>query len=435
MLSYDETIEAIHHIPRKSKEHNLDRMNKFMAILGHPEIDLPMIHVTGTNGKGSICKMLEETLINCGYNVGLFTSPYIFDFRERIQLNKNPISKEELVLYYEKIVSATESLKSLGFTSPTEFEVVTAIGFMYFKDHFVDVAIIEVGIGGLYDATNVINPILSILSSISKDHTAILGNSLESIAHHKAGIIKKSPTISTSQLPEVRNVLLNKAKETGSKLTFLKSNQVRYLGLTGRKQKVRYEFHDSTFTVDLSLLGIHQMLNAGTAILALKELIELGFPNITQTKIQHSLSQVSWPGRLEMISENPLIFIDGAHNMAGAISLKESLELYYPKRSIILLMGVLKDKDPEILLKVMTQNIKKAYFITPQDPRGMLATDLQAIANQDFNTEAVSSMKEAVEKALNLYTENDLILAAGSLYTIADFKSIFTSTLDQRNSL
>ncbi len=429
MLTYEETLAAIHKIPRQKKENNLDRMKMLMTILGQPEQHIPMIHVAGTNGKGSICKMMEEVLMDSGYRVGLFTSPYIVDFRERIQLNENLISKKDLVLYYEKINKATVELAAVGFSTPTEFEVVSAMGFLYFKDQKVDVAIIEVGIGGLYDATNIIMPILSVIASITRDHTFLLGNTIESIARHKAGIIKGPPVISSSQFPEVKKVLQDKARETKSPITFLKSKQVLYLGLNDGKQKIHYDFDDFPLTLELSLLGIHQMLNAGTAILALMELHHLGFTKISEKTIQNSLLQVTWPGRMEIISKEPLIFIDGAHNMDGAISLKESLALYYPNRSLILLLGVLKDKDPEVLVQVLTQGVKMVYFITPNDPRGLKAQELKAMMNSSCPAEVVDSMEEAVEKALRLYTRGDLIFTAGSLYTIGDFKTLFLSQL------
>lgn len=429
MLTYDETLHAIHGILRQPKENHLVRMEKLMTLLGHPEKNIPFVHVAGTNGKGSVCKIMEEVLINAGYRVGLFTSPYIFDFRERIQVNQNPISKKDLISYYEKVKQASDAMVKLGFSPPTEFEVVTAIGLLYFKDQSLDVAIIEVGIGGLYDATNIITPRLSVIASITKDHTSLLGNTLASIAKHKAGIIKGAPVISTSQLPEVRQILLEKSRETKSSLTFLNSRQVLYLGLVDGKQQVRYNFEDSSITIILSLLGIHQLLNAGTALLALAELRRQGFRAITEEIIQTSLSQVVWPGRLERISKDPLIFMDGAHNLDGAISLKESLALYYPHRSIILLLGVLKDKDPEALIRVLTKDVKKAYFITPNDARGLKAQELSLMIKEKCDSEALDSMEDAVEKALHLYTENDVIIVAGSLYTLADFKKIFERLL------
>lgn len=429
MLIYEEILDEIHHIPRRKKEATLGKMHRLMALLGHPEQSIPMIHVAGTNGKGSICKMMAEVIKHSGYQVGLFTSPYIEDFRERIQINGNLIPKENIIEYYTKIKEKIIILEEEGFSPPSEFEVVTAMGFMHFSHEKVDVAIIEVGIGGLDDATNIINPILSVIASITKDHTAQLGNSITSIAKHKAGIIKGSPVVSTSQLPEARKVLIEKANEVNSELEFLQSKDVKYINYSEGKQKIYYDFKTDPMEVELSLLGIHQMLNGGTAILALRKLKSLGFSKISDNLIKSSLSKVSWPGRMEIISFSPLILIDGAHNLDGAISLKESIELYFPKRKIILIIGVLKDKEPRPLVEVLIKNTKKTLFITPNDERALQAEELKSWTQGTESSEAVGSIERAINMSLSLYEEGDLIIAAGSLYTIAELKKHFKKSL------
>ncbi len=402
-------------------------MERLLAHLSNPHESIKFIHVAGTNGKGSISRMLEEVLLESGYRTGLFTSPYIFDFRERIQINNVMISKEDVITYFNKVQIASMKLKEDGFTFPSEFEFVTAMSFLYFKDQKVDLAIIEVGIGGLYDATNVIQPLLSIIASINFDHTNVLGNTLSSIAKHKAGIMKGNPTISTSQQPEVRKVLLQKAVEVSSKLLFLNSKEIKFIKMDGINQIIRYDLSpEKSITVKLSLLGIHQMLNAGVVIHAAEELKSLGCPNITDEALVRALQKVRWPGRMEVVNKDPLLILDGAHNMDGAINLKESLSFYYPDKKVILLLGMLRDKDVETVSKVLSQNTKKVICFTPNDMRALEAKHLLPYLHENAIGEVSSSLVEdAVHKVMDVYEEGNLILSAGSLYTIGDIERAF----------
>ena len=429
-LNYDEALAALHAIPRRNKEENLNRMERLMAILSDPHKRLKLIHVAGTNGKGSISRMLEEVLSASGYRTGLFTSPYIFDFRERIQIDNVMILREEVVHYFEIVLKASETLTQEGWGMPSEFEFVTAMALLYFRDQDVDLAIIEVGIGGLYDATNVISPILSIISSINFDHTNLLGNTLESIARHKAGIIKGSPCVSSSQHPEVRKVLKEQAKTVSSELVFFSTRDMRFLEMEGTKQRVRYEFrHREPLTVTLSLLGIHQMINAGVVLHALEVLKNLGYRLITDEHVIKAMAMVRWPGRMEVIQEEPLVIIDGAHNMDGAINLRESMEFYFPGRKIILILGILKDKDVDAISQVLSRNTRKTICITPDYYRAMDARELMSLMDASVDLVQAASFPEAVDLALNAYERGDVILASGSLYTISDMERAFRGRL------
>lgn len=432
-MNYQETLEKLHSIPRRRKEENLDRMIRLMALLSNPHEGMKFIHVAGTNGKGSISRMLEEILFQSGYQVGLFTSPYILDFRERIQINNMMISERDVCIYFEKVSDATETLEEEGLGAPSEFEVVTAMSFLYFRDQKVDIAVIEVGIGGLYDATNVILPILSVITSINFDHMNILGSTLESIAKHKAGIMKGSSAVSASQQPEVRKVLKDRAKEVSSNLIFSSSREIQFLRLEGVFQIVRYHLkgHDP-LTVKLSLLGIHQMLNAGVVLHAAFELRKQGFSGITEDSIRRALLKVRWPGRMEVISEEPLIIIDGAHNLDGAINLKESMAFYYRNRKIILLLGMLRDKDVDSVSKVLSIDAKKVILATPNDFRAMNSEDLFKLLHPQSGMETASSFEEAAVKALDEYEKGDVILSAGSLYSIGDVKNAFLGALKNK---
>jgi len=430
-LNYQETLEKLHSIPRRKKEENLDRMTRLLSLLSNPHQGLKFIHVAGTNGKGSISRMLEEILYESGYKTGLFTSPYIVDFRERIQINNVMISEQDVCLYFEKVMDVSHVLEEEKMGIPSEFEVVTAMSFMYFKDKGVDIAIIEVGIGGLYDATNVIMPVLSVITSINYDHMNILGSTLESIAFHKAGIMKGNPVVSSSQQPEVRKVLRDKAKEISSNLTFSSSREIKFLRLEGTFQVVQYHLNGhEPIIVKLSLLGIHQMLNAGVVLYSAFELIRQGYTAITEEHIRRALVKVQWPGRMEVVSEEPLIVIDGAHNLDGAINLKESMAFYFRNRKIILLLGMLRDKDVDSVSKVMSMDAKKVILVTPDDFRALNAEDLYRLLEPQRNMETAASFKAAAEKALDAYQVGDVILSAGSLYTIGDVKNAFKQALN-----
>lgn len=428
-MNYEETLLKLHNTKRIPKEKNLDRMRMLMEFLGNPEEELSLIHVAGTNGKGSTSRMLEEIIFKSGYRTGLFTSPFIFDFRERIQINNEMISKDKVVYYYEQVEQACQSVIEKGHRHPSEFEVVVAMCLLYFRDEKVDIGIIEVGIGGLYDATNIIHPILSVITSINFDHMDILGNSLEEIAAHKAGIIKDSPAVSYSQYPEVRKVLIEKAKSEGSRLVFARSKDITFLSLEGKRQKIKYELPErSPIIVNLNLLGVHQMLNCGVVLLAVEELRTMGFL-ITDDHIEKALEDVRWPGRMEMISTDPLIIIDGAHNIDGAINLRESMEFYFREKKIILILGILGDKDVESIANVLTQNTKITLCITPEYYRGKNSKALYQMIKDKVKAEPCDTYDDAVARSLELYTEGDIILVAGSLYIIGDMEKAFKAHL------
>lgn len=425
-MNYNETLKQLHSIPRIRKEENLNRMNRLMALLSNPQEGQQYIHVAGTNGKGSISRMLEEVLMESGYKTGLFTSPYIFDFRERIQIGNQMISEADVIRYFEIVDEAGRKLQSEGYTYPSEFEVVTAMALLYFRDQKVDMAIIEVGIGGMYDATNVITPILSLIASINFDHTAVLGNTLASIAWHKAGIMKGNPAISTSQQPEVRRVLKKRAEEVSSRLQFTSSREMKFLEIDGLHQKIRYDLKSGrSLTLRLSLLGIHQMLNAGVVLHAAETLKEMGYDKISDPAIIRALEKVRWPGRMEVISRKPLLILDGAHNMDGAINLKESINFYFPEKNVILLLGMLRDKDVTPVTKVLSQDTKKVILFTPNDFRALDAEKLLPLLHESAEGMTAHSIDEAIEKALAVYEDGDLILSAGSLYTIGDLEHAF----------
>lgn len=423
ILNYKETLQDLHSIPRVKKENNLHRMNRLMTLLGNPEDSLKCVHVAGTNGKGSISKMIAHGLSTSGYEVGLFTSPYILEFRERISLNDVTISEEEVIQYYEAVKKAIERLLEEGHSHPSEFEVVTAMAFLYFKDKKTDYCVIEVGIGGRYDATNVLTPVLSVLTSISRDHMSQLGETLEEIASHKAGIIKKAPVISSPQKEEVEKVLRETAKDMKTSISFIEPSMYRFIALEGFRQKIRLQFPKrEPLYMNLNLLGTYQLENAATAVLALLTLLETGSGKITLAHITASLATVTWMGRMEILSAHPLTIVDGAHNEDGAKRIIESMKFYFPERRILLLLGMLKDKEVTVVTKLLAEAADEVFLHTPDDFRALDEEALLSMLPPTAPAVLCHSITEAYEKAASAYNEGDIILSAGSLYTIKEMK-------------
>lgn len=428
-LNYQETLQNLHSIPRRNKENDLRRMERLMELLGDPQNTLRCVHVAGTNGKGSISKMIAHSLITSGYTVGLFTSPYIIEFRERIAVNGEYIKEDEVTEYYNIVKKSIEMLLQEGLGHPSEFEVVTAMAFMYFKEKNVDVCVMEVGIGGRYDATNVLIPILSVITSISKDHVSQLGDTLGEIAFHKAGIIKSAPVISSSQKQEVREVLLSAAADKQTDITFVEPEMYEFLELEGFRQRIRLQMDGIVpFTVRLNLLGTYQLENTATSVQALLTLQKSGYQKLTVASIKKALETVTWIGRMEILHEQPLTFMDGAHNEDGATRLVESIQSYFPEKRILLLLGMLKDKDVSEVTNLLAGAAAKCYLHTPDDFRALPENELASYIPSEKPVLLCHTVKEAYEKAVEDFTEGDLILSAGSLYTIGDMRAAVENT-------
>ncbi|SDI76876.1 dihydrofolate synthase / folylpolyglutamate synthase [Proteiniclasticum ruminis] len=428
-LNYQETLQNLHSIPRRKKENDLKRMERFMELLGNPQNTLRCVHVAGTNGKGSVSKMIAHSLTTSGYTAGLFTSPYIIEFRERIAVNGDLIKEEEVIEYYSIVQKGIETLLQEDFGHPSEFEVVTAMAFMYFKEKNVDICVIEVGIGGRYDATNVLFPILSVITSISKDHVSQLGDTLREIAFHKAGIIKSAPVIASSQKQEVREVLDSAAAEKKTDITFIEPAMYEFLELEGSKQKICLRMDGiPPFTVRLNLLGTYQLENAATSVKALLTLQKSGYQKLTVESIKKSLETVTWIGRMEVVHTTPFTIMDGAHNEDGASRLVESIQSYFPQQRILLLLGMLKDKDVSAVTKLLAGAAAICYLHTPDDFRALPETELASYIPPGKPYFLRHTVEEAYKKAVEDFTEGDLILSTGSLYTIGDMRTAVENT-------
>lgn len=422
-------IDRIHEFNRFGMVLGLDRMEELLRRLGNPQDDLKVIHVAGTNGKGSVSKYLEEGLSACGYKMGLYTSPYIETFNERIRYDGADISDEDLEYYGQKVVSAAEAMVADGLDSPTEFEVVTAIAFLYFAGRQADITILEVGLGGIGDSTNVVkSPLASVITSISYDHMAQLGSSLAEIAVNKAGIIKTGcPVIANVPQRDAAKIIARKAYAMGSRLYDISGIHAAVSDETPFSQKVSMELYEKSYSdVEISMVGRHQAENLKTALATLEILRKSGAVKLGREALYEGLKRARQPGRFEVISEDPLVIIDGAHNEAGAQALQETMAQHFAGKKILLVAGILADKEIDSIVKFLTKITDHIIVTEPDNPRKLAAEKLaEHVADFGAAAEVVSDVEAAVHRAKELADGYDVILFAGSLYLIGDVRRLW----------
>ena len=424
-MNYKQAMDYIESTAKFGTNKGLDRTKKILELLGDPHRDLKCIHIAGTNGKGSTTVMITQILMESGYKVGMYTSPFIEEFEERIQINNNNIPKEKLCEIVEKVKIAVDKTCELGYDEPTEFEIITAIMFVYFQEEKVDYAVVEVGLGGRKDATNVINPLISIITSISYDHVKILGNTLEEIAYEKAGIIKEKTPVILYPVEDGAKLSIEKiAKEKQSPIIYVRKedSMLKEKLYNVPYQEIKVNTNKDTYDIQLSLLGTHQLLNCSVVINAVEELQKIG-DHIEKEHIIEGLKKVKWPGRLEMLKSKPMVVIDGAHNIDGITSLKNSINTYFKYNKLILIVGILSDKQVEDMVKVITPEASNIITVTPPSYRAENSSELvQIIKKYNTNCEAIENYKEAYKKALSYADEDDLVLICGSLYMIGEMR-------------
>ncbi len=422
-------IDRIHEFNRFGMVLGLDRMEELLRRLGNPQDDLKVIHVAGTNGKGSVSKYLEEGLSACGYKMGLYTSPYIETFNERIRHDGADISDEDLEYYGQKVVSAAEAMVADGLDSPTEFEVVTAIAFLYFAGRQADITILEVGLGGIGDSTNVVkSPLASVITSISYDHMAQLGSSLAEIAVNKAGIIKTGcPVIANVPQRDAAKIIARKAYAMGSRLYDISGIRAAVSDETPFSQKVSMELYEKSYSdVEISMVGRHQAENLKTALATLEILRKSGAVKLDREALYEGLKRARQPGRFEVISEDPLVIIDGAHNEAGAQALQETMAQHFAGKKILLVAGILADKEIDSIVKFLTKITDHIIVTEPENPRKLAAEKLaEHVADFGVAAEAVPDVEAAVHRVKEMADGYDVILFAGSLYLIGDVRRLW----------
>ncbi len=411
-MNYNEALEYIHSVSWTFCKPGLDRIKELCEKLGNPQNSLKFIHVAGTNGKGSFCSMLHSILNECGYRVGLFTSPYIKFFNERIAINIKPIGDDDLA----KITSQIKPIADAMTDKPTEFELITAIGFEYFKNQKCDFVILECGLGGRLDSTNIIkNSILSVITGIDFDHTAILGDTIPKIAYEKAGIIKdNTPILWCGNNDEAKEVILNESSIKNAPFYEVKRNTV-----TVKKQTLDGTFFDFDDLKDLkiNLLGTYQIENATNVLNAVSILKKQGY-NITDTAIKQGLEKAKWHARFEIISHTPLIIFDGGHNPQGVCEAVKSIKQYFGNEKLNIITGVMADKDYSFIASKISEIASKVFCLTPDNPRALNAKDYANVfSNFGVCASYHSTVKDAVSSAINdAKSENKSILCLGSLY-------------------
>lgn len=437
-MNYEESIEYIKGTARFGSNYGLIRTEKILEYLGNPHKKLKCIHVAGTNGKGSTSTMITQILIESGYCVGMYTSPFLEEFEERIQINGESISKEDLSDIVTEVSNAVENVIQKGYGQPTQFEIITCVAFLYYSKQNVDYAVIEVGLGGRLDSTNVINPIVSVIASISYDHTNILGNTLSEITYEKAGIIKPGvPVIIFPQQKEVSDILDKICMERGSKCIKVLKENISF-------QKVIYENNNTfqtfqlisnndIYNIKLSLLGKHQLFNCAVAVYTIEELINQGV-NVNKIQILSALEKVVCPGRMEIMNYNPLVIIDGAHNTDGMRNLKESLSYYFKYSRIILILGILADKQVDDIIEEIVPISHKVVTVTPHNNRAELAEKLMnKVYKLNNNCEYYDDYETAFDQAFKYCNDEDMLLISGSLYMIGDMRKIIINKLKKQS--
>ncbi|GHU81904.1 bifunctional folylpolyglutamate synthase/dihydrofolate synthase [Clostridia bacterium] len=421
-VTYKQAIEKIDSLLMFGSMPGLERINKLLSLLGNPQNALQYVHVAGTNGKGSTCTMLSNVLYSAGYKTGLFISPYVIDFSERMQINGVPISHSELVMLVEEIFPFIEQMRENG-EIITEFEFVTAIAFKWFSRSGCDIVVLETGLGGRLDSTNVIKtPLASVITSISLDHVAVLGDTLEQITAEKCGIIKPNGyTIYYPQQEKVNCVIKKFAAKQSN--TLIKADEIN-LSITEQKITHTLLNYDNT-ELKLRLIGNHQVKNS-KIVLATLELLrqKQGFV-ITNEQIADGFKNTVMPARLELLSTNPIILLDGAHNPDGMKALSQAIDEYLQEKKIVCIMGMLQDKDSSSALEYLHGLIDTVITLTPDNPRKQTAEELAAKAVKFFNNVyPMQDYKGAIQKAIKIAGQNGALVVCGSLYLAAQLRPL-----------
>lgn len=411
-MTYNEALDYIHSVCWKGSRPGLERTTELLNKMGNPQDKLKFIHVAGTNGKGSFCSMTANILKHAGYKVGLYTSPFVLRFNERMKINGEDIPDEKLAEITEYVKPFADSMED----SPTEFELITAIAFEYFAREGCDIVVLECGMGGRLDSTNIIkNPLLSVITGISFDHTSFLGNTIPEIAKEKAGIIKEGcPVLFCQNNPEAAEVIKIKADECHSTLFEVDRSTFRLTATSLDGSSFDFDEYKS---VQIPLLGSYQPHNACNAISAINILKNIGL-NISHSAIYDGLSTVQWRARFEKLSDFPIIISDGGHNPEGIDAAIESVKLYFADKKVILLTGVMADKDYSYMARKMCEVAARAFTITPDNPRSLSARDFASVF-EGFGVPATpcNDVLEAVALAKQEAQENNMpVICLGSLY-------------------
>ena len=423
-MNYDEILNKLTSKSFFSQFSGLYRMKKTMEHFGNPEEKLRVIHVAGTNGKGSVCAMLHSVLKEAGYRVGLFTSPYIHDFRERIQINGRKIPKQKLVEIAEEVFAYTDRL----YDAPNQFELLTIIALLYFEREGCDIVVLETGLGGTFDPTNIVpHPLCSVIMNIGLDHCAILGNTIEEIALAKAGIIKNGhDVVIYPSCKEAVEVLTAEALKKQAIPHFVDISQFKQLPDVPRFEHFRYRGYD----IELNLLGKHQQKNCAVAIEVIR-ILNKGQFFISDIDIIQGLSHVDWPVRMELLHTSPDLYLDGGHNPQCIRAAEEFFSgSAFVGKKIHVVTGMLADKDYRTMLAILKEFASDIRFYRFEHARAIPKEDIPGLCEQ-FGLTAIDNLTDAVTQLVNDGSERDVILCIGSLYMTDCIRSLFKEEMNE----
>ncbi|MBC1383477.1 bifunctional folylpolyglutamate synthase/dihydrofolate synthase [Listeria innocua] len=425
LKSYQEALDWIHGTLRLGIKPGLARMEYIMEKLNHPEKANKWVHIAGTNGKGSTLTFIRSSLEEAGYKTGTFTSPYIETFNERISVNGIPVSDQMIVDLANRIKPIAEELEKTVYGPPSEFEIITAMMFLCFAEYeSIDIGIIEVGLGGRLDSTNVLTPLISVITTIGMDHMEFLGNSIEQIAGEKAGIIKPGiPVISGVIQKEAQEVIINNAVRNNSNVAWL--NKDFFIQNRDNEITFRTSHGDEIPNITIGLLGIHQLNNAAVAIKVLQYLNTFSSYEINQSAIKQGLKKAFWPGRMELLDMKPFIMLDGAHNPEGVKTFADSLRTYPGHKKII--VSILKDKNYQEMITLLKTIPDTDIILTTFDyPRAMSSNEVTQIGS----VEGISTnpnWKQALDGIKEIKNDTKFFIT-GSLYFISEVRKYLLSS-------
>ncbi|MSS64435.1 bifunctional folylpolyglutamate synthase/dihydrofolate synthase [Velocimicrobium porci] len=424
IMSYEQAMAYMDKAGQYGSVLGLENITELMRRLGNPEERLKFVHIAGTNGKGSVGAYITAILAKAGYLVGRYVSPVLFEYRERIQFmgidgNVFYISEEKVAEHLSKIKNVIEQMVKEGKPHPTPFEIETAMAFLEFADQKCDIVVLEVGMGGRLDSTNVVKKVeCAVLTSISMDHMKFLGSTLGEIAFEKAGIIKKnSLVVSSSQKEEVKKAIEKKVREENARVVFASYDDIKEMeySLNGTTFVYKSPRMEKEERITTSLLGEYQPFNAVTAIETILSLKEIGY-QIEWRHIVSGIESAVWRGRFEIIHKNPIVIIDGAHNEGASLSLRKSMEFYFKGKKVYAVVGIFADKDYSTILKNTLGCVDKVYAIQPNNVRALVSSELAEEArNYCSSVVDAKTAKQAMNLALKEAGKDDIIIVYGSL--------------------
>lgn len=425
-MCYGEALEFLTNLTKFGINLGLGRISELLKRLGGPHLGLRIVHVGGTNGKGSTSAMLASILKEAGYRTGAFTSPHLHSYTERFRINGVEIIPAVLAGLIEEIKPPLEDMVRDGYEHPTEFEVLTATAFLYFKRQEVDFLVMEVGLGGDIDSTNVANALLSVITNVTMDHMDYLGNSIEDIAMIKAGIIKPGIPVITAAEGAALEVIEKVCRKKNCRLVLI-GRDVKWEQISASVEGQDFTIRglkDEYRDLKLFLLGRHQLVNAATVVAAVEILTEKGAV-ISPADIQKGLAAARWPGRFEIMCRDPLVVIDGAHNLEGARSLRRVLEEIFPGHGMVLVIGVLGDKEREKVVSELAPLARAVVVTRPNSPRAgnwrELAVEAGRYVSEVYLKESIA---EALNQAVSLARPGEMVCITGSLYMIAEAREL-----------